>query len=89
VAKLKLRLLGWLFHKLFGDWKLTTQFYVTSTHILVIEIAVETRFGDFSFPFFQKELPAPGELAKVNMVPKDPTKVGGYRPEEDADTRPA
>lgn len=89
MANLKLRFLGWLFHLLFGQWKLATQFYVTATHVLVIEIAVSTRFGDFTFPFFEKEIPAPGVFSKVDMVAKDPTKVGGYRPEEDADTRPA
>lgn len=88
MGNLKLSILGWLFHKLFGDWKLSTQFYVTTSHILVVELAVSTRFGDFTFPFFQKELPAPGEFSKVNMVPKTAT-TGGYRPEDDADTRPA
>jgi hypothetical protein len=62
------RLINWLFERLFGKLDMKAHVYVTKTHFVIAELSVTTRFGVFDFPFFNKELPAPGESLELRVV---------------------
>jgi hypothetical protein len=57
---IKHRVLNFIFHRIFGDVNIEARVYTTPDFIVVADLAVQTRFGSFTFPFFQKQLPAPG-----------------------------
>lgn len=76
------RFLNWLFTALFGKLDIKAEIRTTERHILVAEIVAKTRFGDFTFPILNKQLPIPavGEVATLAAVPAS---------DESEDTRPA
>lgn len=78
--KLRTRLLNWLFTTLFGELDVDARIYTSEDHILIVRLDVVTRFGEFSFPLLNKQLPKRGEGYVIDSVP------GGTNPGAIIDT---
>ncbi|USM11558.1 hypothetical protein vBCbaSRXM_113 [Citromicrobium phage vB_CbaS-RXM] len=99
---LKLRVLDYLFTKLFGPVDIDAEIYTTDTEILIVQLAVRTRFGSFAVPVLHKQLPPAGAGFVLDAVEAIDSidagvidHVGGLLPpaderaDNDEDTRPA
>lgn len=84
-------ILNFLFTMMFGKVSLTTEIYVTETHILVVDLVVETRLGKFAFPILHKQIPAPQSGYILQGVPGESSLDAGAVIDNDdfEDTRPA
>lgn len=94
----KVRILNWLFEKIFGEVDIDAEIYTTEDSILVLQLVVKTRFGNYSIPLLHKQLPQPKSGYIIDAVKADSSldagiidHVGGILTgnDEDEDTRPA